>query len=236
MSSQSWQPFSASHHWQSHYVHRSQDETAGRLMRAVAAVPVRAFLSAYHRLHIEGREHLPASGSFVMVANHSSHLDVLCLLAALPVWRLEYAHPAASKEYFSRTRHSAFAAFLTNAVPLERDRHLRRSLDLCRRLLATPQTVLILFPEGTRTTTGNLGTFRAGIGALVAGRSTPVIPCAIRGTFEACPKGVWIPRPRKLSVRIGLPRCFADMSPGRATHQQIAEELQCDVTRLLHTD
>ena len=53
-------------------------------VRSIAALAVRGWLRMYHRLRTEGRENLPVSGSFVMVANHSSHLDALCMLAALP--------------------------------------------------------------------------------------------------------------------------------------------------------
>ena len=69
-------------------------------LRSVAAVIIRAWLRCYHRLEIIGRDHLPAEGSFVMVANHSSHLDTLCLLAALPLAKLHRAFPAAAADYF----------------------------------------------------------------------------------------------------------------------------------------
>ena len=54
-------------------------------LRMAAALLCRGWLRLYHRLSISGRENLPAEGSFVMVANHASHLDALCLLAALPM-------------------------------------------------------------------------------------------------------------------------------------------------------
>jgi 1-acyl-sn-glycerol-3-phosphate acyltransferase len=48
------------------------------LLRSFAAVSMRAWLRVYHRFEITGLENLPASGSFVLVANHSSHLDAPC--------------------------------------------------------------------------------------------------------------------------------------------------------------
>ena len=50
--------------------------------RAAAALIIRGWLRLYHGLKIVGRENLPRDGSFVLVANHASHLDTLCLLAA----------------------------------------------------------------------------------------------------------------------------------------------------------
>src|SRR5688500_14885145 len=60
-------------------------------MRSAASLMIRAWLRTYHRLEIIGREHLPAESSFVMVANHASHLDALCLLSALPLKKLHRA-------------------------------------------------------------------------------------------------------------------------------------------------
>src|SRR5690242_11351741 len=68
------------------------------LLRSLAALIVRGWLRIYHRLEICGRNHLPADKSFIIVSNHSSHLDTLCLLAALPLRRLHQAFPAAAQD------------------------------------------------------------------------------------------------------------------------------------------
>ncbi len=69
-------------------------------MRWLTASVLRTWLRLYHRLAIVGRERLPLDRSFVMVANHASHLDTLCLLAALPMARLHHAFPAAAQDFF----------------------------------------------------------------------------------------------------------------------------------------
>jgi len=203
-------------------------------VRASAALPLRAFLRTYHRLHIVGREHLPRAGSFVMVANHASHLDALCLLSAIPLSRLHRVYPAAARDYFFMNRHGvALAAIFANALPFSRDARLRESLELCRQILAIAGNVLILFPEGTRTTTGDLGEFRPGIGSLLAGADVLVVPCAIRGAFGAWPKGAWLPRPRGLRLVIGAPRRYAHLAPGRESSDRIASDLRLTVQELL---
>src|SRR3954470_886298 len=108
---------------------RGESPVVVRALRALFALPLRIYLRTYHRLTIEGRHHLPRTGSFVMVANHASHLDALCLLAALPLSRLEHAFSAAAQDYFfvNRSR-GALAAIFANAVPFGRTIHLRRSL------------------------------------------------------------------------------------------------------------
>src|SRR6266446_10587502 len=133
-------------------------------LRSLAALIIRGWLLAYHRFEIVGLENLRDNGSFVMVANHASHLDTLCLLAALPLRKLHRAFPAAAQDYFFvNVPRLAIAAVVVNALPFARQTHIRHSLELCRQLLANPGNILILFPEGTRTATGRLGEFRAGI-------------------------------------------------------------------------
>ena len=96
-------------------------------------------MRVYHRLEIIGRENLPAQGSCVIVANHTSHLDTLCLLAAMPLRKLHRVFPAAAQDYFFvSVPRLAIAAVVINALPFGRQRNIRHSLDICRELLANP--------------------------------------------------------------------------------------------------
>jgi 1-acyl-sn-glycerol-3-phosphate acyltransferase len=201
--------------------------------RSLAALVVRGWLRVWYRLKIHGREHLPANGSFVMVANHTSHLDALCLVAALPLSKLHRAFPAAAADYFFESLPRVWiAAVVVNALPFARQTHVRQSLALCHALLENPGNVLIMFPEGTRSTTGQIGRFKPGIGALLAGRDVPVLPCYLAGAFQAWPKGHFFPRPSKLSLRIGPPRNFAKTSACKESACAIAAELEQAVREL----
>jgi 1-acyl-sn-glycerol-3-phosphate acyltransferase len=206
-------------------------------LRSAAALSMRAWLSAYHRLRIDGIDQLPRGGqSFVMIANHASHLDALCLLAALPLGRLHQTFPVAAQDYFFDNLHrSALSAIFINAVPFSRANHIRQSLAMCRRLLERQGTVLILFPEGTRSATGELAVFRPGVGALVAGTGVPVVPCGLHGTSVAWPKHCRIPRPRALRLVIGSPRRFDEYDCHHQGAERIARELQESVKGLLCT-
>jgi len=177
--------------------------------RSVIALLIRALLRVYLRFEILGAENLPNDKSFVLVANHSSHLDSVCLLAALPLGRLHRAFPVAAADYFFRSLpRSWFASVVMNALPFGRQWRVRESLALCRSLLAEPGNVLIIFPEGTRSRTGQLQSFKPGIGALLAGSEVCVLPCYLEGAFRAWPKGRRVPRPRKVRLLIGPPRDF----------------------------
>ncbi len=68
--------------------------------RYLSAGVLRGWLKSFHRYQVCNRERLPLGKSFVMVANHSSHLDALCLVSSLPIKYLHRAFPAAARDYF----------------------------------------------------------------------------------------------------------------------------------------
>jgi 1-acyl-sn-glycerol-3-phosphate acyltransferase len=202
-------------------------------LRLAAHLFVRAWLRLYHRFRVTGRQHLPLDRPFVMVANHASHLDAVTLLSALPLPRIQHAYPAAAKDYFFTSMPKiAFSAVVINAMPFDRKENPRESLTLCRRLLETPRHVLILFPEGTRSTDGELGAFKPGIGFLTAGSDIAVVPCFLDGGYRAWPKGAFIPRPRKLTLRIGAPLTFTEAAPDKEGAKSVAAQLRAAVEAL----
>jgi len=197
------------------------------MVRSAIAILLRLSLRIYHRLRIVGMENLPAEGSFVLVANHSSHLDALCLLSAVPLRRLHQTFPAAAADYFFvNVPRIALAVLVVNALPFDRQMHARESIALCRQLLADPGNILIIFPEGTRSENGLVGTFKPGIAMLVAGSNVPVVPCYLSGAREAFPKGAWIPRPRPIRLTIGKPRSYASASHDKESLRHICQDLR----------
>ena len=129
-------------------------------LRSLAALALRGWLRLYHQLQITGMENLPAEGSCILVANHSSHLDTLCLLSSLPLRNCTAPFPPRPRIIFLSARPALLAAIVVNALPFARQSQIRQSLALCRELLANPGNILIIFPEGTRTATGQSGEFK----------------------------------------------------------------------------
>jgi 1-acyl-sn-glycerol-3-phosphate acyltransferase len=206
-------------------------------LRSLGALIIRGLLHIYNHFEIIGHQSLRTNRSLVIVANHCSHIDTLCLLAALPLRKLHRAFPAAASDYFFQSIPRLWAAaVLVNALPFARQARVRQSLSLCRELLAHPGTILIIFPEGTRSTTGEVGEFKSGIGALVAGRDVAVVPCFIDGSFQAWPKGKRFPRPRKVRLVIGTPRNYGDRGTDKMEISAIAAELRDAVNELLPTN
>ena len=177
--------------------------------RVTAAVAIRASLRFYFRFDIVGREHLPRNGSFVLVANHASHLDAVALLSALPLRSLHRAYPLAARDYFcANSLRMGLTAIIANVMLFDRDATGLQGLKLCQQMLHQRGNVLVMFPEGTRSIDGRVGMFRRGVGLLVAGTPCPVVPCYLDGTFRAWPKGALIPRPARVRLVIGEPRTY----------------------------
>ena len=205
-------------------------ETAGHLMWLGI---VKTYLKAYHRLSIVGRERLPCAPPFVLVSNHTSHLDGLTLASVLP-WKLcDRVFPVAAGDVFFETPIvSFFAASFINALPMwRRNCGIHALKELRDRLIGEP-CGYILFPEGTRSRDGSMGSFRAGLGMLVAGTQVPVVPCNLQGAHRALPPGSRWPRPYRLRLVIGSPLLFEGVSDDREGWAKIARRSE-DAVRAL---
>jgi 1-acyl-sn-glycerol-3-phosphate acyltransferase len=193
---------------------------------------LRGYLAAFHRLEVSGSEHLPEP-PFVLIANHTSHLDALALSAVLRGQAARRAHAlAAGDTFFGSTLSSAFAAYAVNALPVWRKRTRAGELATLRERLVEDRLVYILFPEGTRARDGVMGAFQAGIGVLVAGTDVPVVPAFLDGCHAAWPPDRRLPVPRKLRLAIGAPISFADAPATRAGWEETARRCE-DAVRAL---
>jgi long-chain acyl-CoA synthetase len=189
-----------------------------RLSHATWIVPLtRAF--AYAR--VEGLAHLRSlDGPVVFAANHQSHMDVPVILSAMPGrWRASVA-PAMAKEFFkahffpaSHKWHEWFtnslnyylAAFYFNTFPLpQREAGARQTLQYIGELTGEGWSILI-FPEGERSTSGDIKPFRGGIGMIGARLDVPIIPVRIQGVEKLMPVGSSFVRPGRVRVAFGAP-------------------------------
>ncbi|MBI2948722.1 MAG: 1-acyl-sn-glycerol-3-phosphate acyltransferase [Verrucomicrobia bacterium] len=212
---------------------RREDGLLETLLHATWWSFVRGYLAVYHRLEIVGRENIPAEPPFVLVANHSSHLDALALAAALPArLRLRVFPIAAGDTFFETPAAAAFAAFVLNALPMWRRSCGPHALRELRERLINERCAYILFPEGTRTRDGCMNAFKPGIGMLVAGTQVPVVPGFLDGCFLAWPPQARLPRPRKVGLRIGQPVWCSHLADERSGWERATAELEAKVRAL----
>lgn len=142
----------------------------------------------------------------VFVANHTSHLDAPLILTSLPrVWRYRTAVGAASDYFFDVWWRALGTTLAFNAFPVERA-GARRSASVGRSLLMSGWSILV-FPEGTRSKDGWIGKMKHGAAHLAIESNAPIVPIALRGTFQAMPKGRGWPVPGRpfVAVRFGNP-------------------------------
>jgi 1-acyl-sn-glycerol-3-phosphate acyltransferase len=140
-------------------------------------------------VRILGRERLVGlRGAFVVVANHSSHLDAPLIFTTLPRRLARYLAAGAAADYFFDVRwRKGLTALFFNAFPIHRS-GMDRPASEARSLLQRGVPLLV-FPEGTRSRTGRIGTFKSGAAALATATNVPCVPVAIIGAGLAHPRG-----------------------------------------------
>ena len=131
---------------------------------------------------LSGLEHLAGRGPFIFAPNHQSHLDILLLLANLP-GRVRFA---AKRELW---QHPVMGAVLDTLgmVPIDRERpeHAVEALNRA----AAERDSFVIFPEGTRSRTGDLLPFKKGAFVLAIATGLPIVPLVLRGTRRLMPRG-----------------------------------------------
>ena len=193
------------------------------------ALGIKPFMALFIGLRVLGREHIRTPGQFILIANHSSHLDTLSLLSLFPLTRLRYIRPVAAADYFER---NAFVSLLTrtlfNILPIARKNITPENNPLrrMREAIEAGQS-LIIFPEGTRGSGTEIGEFRSGVTRLIEKMpGVPVIPAYLVNMGRSLPKGELIPVPFFCEIRLGAPRVLA------GTRQEIATALEAAVREL----
>lgn len=163
------------------------------------------FYDRVMRTEVTGRAFIPHNANTLVVANHSSHLDMGLVKYALGSYGEHLAALAAQDYFFEGNRwRKAYFEQLTHLVPMSRSGSLRQALRQAGELLDRGKTVLI-FPEGTRSSDGGLLPFKPAVGHLVLHHGVDVLPVWLGGTHQALPKGATVPRNRRLKARIGPP-------------------------------
>jgi 1-acyl-sn-glycerol-3-phosphate acyltransferase len=175
-----------------------------------------------------GRENLDElSGPYVVVSNHASHLDAPLIIGALPHKLARYVAAGAAADYFFDVWwRKGLTALFFNAFPVDRT-GLRGKRGLATTLL-DDGIPLLLFPEGTRSRTGEMGSFKPGAAALCKSRDVPCLPVAILGANEAMPRGKnWPERGRPpIFVTFGQPLKAEDGESTMAFSDRIAKEVR----------
>jgi long-chain acyl-CoA synthetase len=197
---------------------------------------------AWFDLEVEHPERLPREAPYLIAANHASHLDAPAILSAVELARGRRAarklHTMGARDYFFDTPLKGwfFSTFL-NAVPIEREETSLSGLRMVKSILTSGESVLI-FPEGSRSRSGEIQPFKAGLGLLAWELRVPIIPVHIDGTHEALPVGKTVPKRNRVRVTIGEPitmdqyRELGGRLPPDELYHRIAEDVRRRIVAL----
>ncbi|MGH9949862.1 MAG: lysophospholipid acyltransferase family protein, partial [Pyrinomonadaceae bacterium] len=152
---------------------------------------------------IEGAGNVPQHVNFIVAPNHASHIDTGLVKQALGKDVAEQTVAVAAADYWFDTKYKrAYMNNFTTLVPIERTGSLRQSLRHVTQILHEGYNALI-FPEGTRSLTGEIAEFKPVIGYLALNQKIGILPICLWGTFEAYPKGMTIPARKSIGAKIG---------------------------------
>jgi 1-acyl-sn-glycerol-3-phosphate acyltransferase len=149
-------------------------------------------------LRSRGVENVPMKGAAVIVCNHLSLIDPFVISFA--------AHRVVSymgKEELFGIPVLGFIIRKLGSFPVDRSRRDPAAMRLALTVLKEGE-LLGMFPEGTRSTTGQMNEFRAGAARLAARTRAHLVPAAVIGTNRAMPPGK-ILRAARIGVRFGAP-------------------------------
>ena len=169
---------------------------------------------------------------FIVVANHSSHLDAPLVIGALPYRLARYLAAGAAADYFFDVQWRKWLTTLFfNAFAIERNSEGKRGGS--SKALLERGVPLLIFPEGGRSKTGVMGKFKPGAAALSMATKVPCLPIALVGASAAMPRGVNWPKPGRppVTVVFGAPM-LADEGE---TAENFSSRLAAEVRRLHET-
>jgi 1-acyl-sn-glycerol-3-phosphate acyltransferase len=141
------------------------------------------WLNPAWRVRVLGRERLHEDGPTVLVANHNSLVDILVL------FRLQSHFRWVSKQENFRVPFVGWNMTLCDYIPVRRGQavSVQTMMRHCDRALAGGSSIF-MFPEGTRSSSGRLRSFKPGAFQIANRNRVPIQPIIVRGTSEALPK------------------------------------------------
>lgn len=172
------------------------------------------------RIEVQGREHIPRHGKLLLAANHVSGYDPFVIGSLVP--RVLYF--LAKKELFINPVLGAVLRFL-HAIPIDRRDLGHTTIRRVNELLAAGEAIL-LFPEGTRSRSGQIGEGKSGVGMLAAMNQADIVPVRIEG-LHGRPGSLWR-RPR-IKVVFGPVLAVAPFLGNGAATKEIYREIAATV-------
>lgn len=180
------------------------------------------------RLRVSGLENIERDTPYVIVANHRSNIDIMTLIAALPI-PIRFL---SKKEVF---KFPILGAAMRGVGMVALDREMGRkelaSIIRSSRNLVAEGRSLVVFPEGTRSLTGEMLPFKTGALHIASRLGCPVLPVAVQGTAAIWPPQSSLIRGGPVSVTVMPPLTLAGRSARRSIG--MSAQIRADLIREL---
>jgi 1-acyl-sn-glycerol-3-phosphate acyltransferase len=162
-------------------------------------------LRVVFHVSVKGREHIPRTGPFIAASNHTSFTDPP-LIGSLIKREIAFL---AKEELFHKIILKDLIKRL-NAFPVKRGKSSVSSVKTCVRILRDQKMPLLIFPEGTRIKTGQLGTPERGISFIAAQTKVPILPIYVENGERLLQCVLFL---KRLKLRFGEPIQYEDYAP-----------------------
>jgi 1-acyl-sn-glycerol-3-phosphate acyltransferase len=186
-----------------------------QLIRALLYI----FFKVFNRLEVVGSENIPLNGGAIVAANHVSYLDPPVLGVALKR-RPTYI----AKEGLFRIPFIGTVIVRGCCFPVKRDKPqpsvIKEAVSRLKK-----GGVLVLFPEGSRSTGGSFLDAKRGVALIAAMSVVPVVPTLIEGTDRALPARTKLLRPAKIKVVFGSPLTIGEKETDKVSQERISKEI-----------
>ncbi len=164
-------------------------------------------LKIFWRMEVIGIDNIPEKGGLILASNHVSYLDPVVLGTSIK----RKIYFIAKKEVFNNI-FSSFILRNLNAFPVNRENidifAFKKAISILKE-----GEVLGIFPEGTRSSNGELQELKLGVLKIAKKAGVPILPVGITGTHKIYPQGKKLPVlfKYKIVVNYGVPQYFTDV-------------------------
>ncbi|HHN64612.1 MAG TPA: 1-acyl-sn-glycerol-3-phosphate acyltransferase [Nitrospirae bacterium] len=177
------------------------------------------------RYTVEGEHNIPRTGGVIIASNHLSYLDPI--LIGISMKRQAYYMAKAS--LFKNPLISWFVRIFS--IPVDRESPKPSTIKEAVKILKEGR-VLVLFPEGGRSRSGEIGGGKRGVAMIAAMSKAPVVPAYIEGTDRALPRGAKFIRPVRVRIVFGKPIEIQSTESSRDYQKRLAEEIMEHIRKL----
>lgn len=175
-------------------------------------------------LKVNGKEHIPKTGKVILASNHVSYLDPPAVGVACPRVVSFMARDTLLKNPLWR-----WALKGIGVIPLRKSSSDVSALKIALKRLSLGQ-IVVLFPEGTRSSDGEIKSGSEGVGFIARKSRAPVVPVYVNGTDKALPKGAKKMRRYPVRVYFGAPLVIDDIE--HSSDREITDRIMQRIVEL----